>query len=51
MRIDHVLAVAPVTDLAAAFADAIHQAWGLGGPYAGGVTARVPAQAQVSAPV
>ncbi|MEU5453890.1 MULTISPECIES: GDSL-type esterase/lipase family protein [Streptomyces] len=37
--------------LAAAFADAIHQAWGLGGPYAGGVTARVPAQAQVSAPV
>ncbi|MFF8961592.1 GDSL-type esterase/lipase family protein [Streptomyces globisporus] len=37
--------------LAAAFAGAMHQAWGLGGPYAGGVTARVPAQAQVSAPV
>ncbi|MFE5963017.1 GDSL-type esterase/lipase family protein [Streptomyces rubiginosohelvolus] len=36
--------------LAATFADAMHQAWGLGGPYAGGPTARVPAQAQVSAP-
>ncbi|WP_198534373.1 GDSL-type esterase/lipase family protein [Streptomyces sp. JS01] len=37
--------------LAATFADAMHQAWGVGGPYAGGPTARVPARAQVSAPV